>query len=347
MSVLDIVGGLAKTAGGALEGYGVDQQTKVRNALAQQQAARDAERDKVLNALGRAQTSKMQAPSAPTLITGKGGVRVPDAPGVEVDVPPVPERLTTGVGPDGKPMRVVDAPGVRVPEPAKPNLSFQTVVPGEGQPPVIVGVDPKTGQKVSEVGVAKPTGSMAKLTGDQEKSYLFYKLMKNAEPEITRALGSGRIRPAAVQGFLSAATAADIPLVGKAIGGVASPLANANLNEDEQQMIRAGKDFAAGVLRKESGAAVTNSELMEVMGRYFPGMFGDKPGMTEAKARARLQYMQTMEEEAGPAISFYGSRQKGGGQTGNRSPDQKLWDDAVAKYGEAKVVQDYGPRPPT
>lgn len=36
---------------------------------------------------------------------------------------------------------------------------------------------------------------------------------------------------------------------------------------------------------------------------------------------------------------------QGHANTGTKSPAQQLWDAAVAKHGEAKVVQEYGPRP--
>jgi hypothetical protein len=63
VSVLDVVRGLAQVGGAGFGGYAEDQQTKVRNTLAQQQAQRDAERDKVLNALTGAQTRKIEAPA--------------------------------------------------------------------------------------------------------------------------------------------------------------------------------------------------------------------------------------------------------------------------------------------
>jgi hypothetical protein len=169
-------------------------------------------------------------------------------------------------------------------------------------------VNTANGQRGPTIGAAKPNVSSAKLTDPQEKSFLFYNLMKNAEPEITASLQSGTIRPSAVTAFLTAGQLGDVPLIGKAVGAVAKPAANANLNEEEQKLIRAGKDFTAGVLRKESGAAVTASELAETMERYFPGMFGDKPGLTTAKNLARQQYMKTMEQEATPAIRYYGAQ---------------------------------------
>lgn len=296
--------------------------------IAQQQQFRMQQEDAGLDRdIKKFQLAQMQAPTKPkwqydsergALVNIEtGDVKelrsrgLPDKP-VTAKAPEAPHTITTSKGiyqldPATRKWVPATAPTGEVLTPPKPekSLSFQTVGGTDGQPPVIIGVDPLTGRKVSEVGLAKPTGSLAKITEAQEKSYLFYNLMKHAEPQITTALGSGKIRPSAVQAYLSSNAVADVPIVGKAIGAVSKPLANANLNADEQQMIRAGKDFAAGVLRKESGAAVTNGELMEVMERYFPGMFGDKPGMTDAKNQARLQYMQTMEQEAGPAIQYY------------------------------------------
>lgn len=49
MSVLDIVSGLAKAGGQAYEGYGQDQQIKVKDALAQAKATEEARRNAVLN----------------------------------------------------------------------------------------------------------------------------------------------------------------------------------------------------------------------------------------------------------------------------------------------------------
>ena len=332
--ILSILRGGAQVAGAGVGGYAVDRQQKIKQAMDAARAERDAENDRVMNLFRTTQIDRMNAPPPPE-IEREGGQLINVTEGTARPIegyqaPPTKPRTQVV---DGQIVNVDEGKatpieGYKAPEPPRPNLSFQTVVPGEGQAPVIVGVDPKTGQKVSEVGTARPTGAQAKLTEAQEKSYLFYNLMKHAEPQITAALSTGRIRPAAVTTYLQANAVSDIPLVGKAIGAVAQPLANANLNAEEQQMVRAGKDFAAGVLRKESGAAVTNSELLEVMGRYFPGMFGDKPEMTEAKNVARQQYMRTMEDEASPAIQYYGRQPRA---TQQPTPDAEF-DALMARY---------------
>lgn len=62
MGVLDVLGGVAKTAGAGFNAFGDERRAKVTAALAAQNAAREAERDKVLNALTSAQTSRLLAP---------------------------------------------------------------------------------------------------------------------------------------------------------------------------------------------------------------------------------------------------------------------------------------------
>lgn len=51
MGVLDVLSGLSTAAGKAVQGYGIDQDSKVTQLLAQQKADRESERDRVLNAL--------------------------------------------------------------------------------------------------------------------------------------------------------------------------------------------------------------------------------------------------------------------------------------------------------
>jgi hypothetical protein len=200
--------------------------------------------------------------------------------------------------------------GMEKPPAAAPSSFSFPVGAGPDGKPVVLRANNRTGEVEPTDVAAKVTGANARLTEAQEKSYLFNNLMKNAEPEISAMMATKKIRPAAVSAYLAAGDIADIPILGKAIGAVANRGVNAVLNSEEQRLIRAGKDFTAGVLRKESGAAVSNKELMETFERYFPGMFGDKPELTDAKNAARGQYMQAMEHEAGPATEFYG-RQAG------------------------------------
>jgi hypothetical protein len=346
MGVLDLLRNAATVGAATYGGLAHDQQNNAARLMAAAKAQRDAENDRVRNLLMGAQTAKLNAPPppAPHKLERVGGQVVDLDAGKSTPIegftepPKAPTyRIENGQRINVDANTAEPVAGYTAPEPPKPNLSFQTVTPGDGQPPVIVGVDPKTGKKVSEVGVAKPTGSAAKLTEPQEKSYLFYNLMKNAEPDIDSTLASGKVRPAAITAFLRS--------------GPADAAVNAFLNDDEQRLIRAARDFTAGVLRKESGAAITHDEIKQTLDRYFPG-FGDQGPVAASKAQARKSYMQTMAQEATPAINYY-ARQKPAGTVESPAPakaaasrEQQLWDAAVAKYGEAKVMQEYGPRPP-
>lgn len=313
------LGQLLKVGGATVQGYGEDKRQMLAEHLAQVQAQRQANKDAIDAAIAQ-RTLRTPVLGDPNYAKAQGDVagaeasaRVPAAVAQATALKPLEVEKAAEIAGATAPVQQATHRANKEydnanPAPVQPSYSFPVVTDANGKQVVGVG-NTKTGEIKPSETLAKATGSAAKLTGDQEKSYLFYNLMKNAEPEITAGLASGKIRPAAISAYLAAGSIGDIPVIGKAVGALASPLANSNLNEDEQKMIRAGKDFTAGVKRKESGQAVSNAEIMETMERYFPGMFGDKPGLTDAKTLARQQYMQTMEQEAGPAIQYYG-RQK-------------------------------------
>lgn len=71
---------------------------------------------------------------------------------------------------------------------------------------------------------------------------------------------------------------------------------NMGLSENDQQYFNALRQFAAGVLRKETGAAFSNSELLDVQSRFFP-MPGDSLVVRQQKARARQQAIESMRAE--------------------------------------------------
>jgi hypothetical protein len=111
MGVLDVLSGLSTAAGMGFQGYGQDEQTKVKNALAQQQQAEDERRNGVMEALAS------RTPRTPNITSvGPNGtpVRAEDVPGASVYEAPKPVALTTGVGPGGKPIRVADVQGASV-----------------------------------------------------------------------------------------------------------------------------------------------------------------------------------------------------------------------------------------
>ncbi|HEX7930290.1 MAG TPA: hypothetical protein VF470_05225, partial [Sphingomicrobium sp.] len=198
--------------------------------------------------------------------------------------------------------------------PAEPQGSFSFPVVGGPGGPVVAKANNKTGDiDLTDIG-GKPDASQTKLTEVQEKSHLFYKLMNDAQPQIDAAMQSGKVRKGAVTAYINAP---DLLHAG----------INSQLSREEQSLIRAFRDFAAGVLRKESGAAVTPGEMREVWGRYGPG-FGDDPTLDAEKSNARKSYMETMKQQAGPALDFYAKHATGGGSA---SPLRAKYD-AAAKH---------------
>lgn len=300
MNLARILGQAAGVAGQAVEGYGIDKHRRVTDVLNQRKLANDERRDLVLNALAQAQTRKLNEP----VVRAR------------------PQTVSPGEGVWNEEKQAYEVP-VAAPPPAAPSLTFQTLGGVDGQPPKIVALNPKTGEKVREIGDAKPTGSAAKLTEPQEKSYLFYNLMEKSQPQIDTAMKSGNVRKLAVSAYLNAP-------------GMAQPAANALLNADEQSLIRSFRDFAAGVLRKESGAAVTHDELREVWGRYGPG-FGDDPRLDTEKSQARIDYMNTMKQQALPAIEFYGRKQGAAGSPAGKALTPEQYQRARAHYSDDEI----------
>ena len=95
-----LLSGLATAGGQAFQGYGIDQQTRVKNAMAEQEARRAADRDKVLASVGASQITENNA-RAHSLMN-------PAAP--EPRVPP-PLRGVLGTGTNaGKPVTRIAGP---------------------------------------------------------------------------------------------------------------------------------------------------------------------------------------------------------------------------------------------
>jgi hypothetical protein len=185
------------------------------------------------------------------------------------------DRLRPKPQQPGAPQRVVQADGsvafVQVPE-LQPGQRFDTGM-RERVP---------TGPRPS---VPRPP---ARPTEAQEKSYLYAKLMDDASVTMDELGQSGKI-----SGW-------------KLASAIRTPFGAGNviLNDEEQEYLRAARDFAAGVLRKESGAAITPNELRDVFQRYVPAP-GDSPDLAKAKSAARATYMQSMRKLAEPARRYY------------------------------------------
>jgi hypothetical protein len=79
-------------------------------------------------------------------------------------------------------------------------------------------------------------------------------------------------------------------------------LGNFALTDIEQQYVQAKRDWITGVLRPESGAAISASELVEKDRTFFPQP-GDKPPVILQKARAREQEIRSLIAQSGGAFA--------------------------------------------
>jgi hypothetical protein len=75
-----------------------------------------------------------------------------------------------------------------------------------------------------------------------------------------------------------------------------SLVVNPLLNENDQQYFNAVRLFAAGILRKETGAAFTPGEMLDVHERFFPQP-GDSAAVIQQKDRARQAAISSIEAE--------------------------------------------------
>jgi len=163
-------------------------------------------------------------------------------------------------------------------------------------------------QNVTAQPSARPP---ARPTEAQEKSYLYFDTMSRALGELQAIEADGNVRGWNIQ------TALRTPM----------GAGNLVLNPAEQQYLRAARDFTAGILRKESGAAIRDDEIRDVFARYIEAP-GDSKQLRESKRKAREAYMKSMKDLATPATRFYEwsrtSGETGGLPTGDMTMDELI-----------------------
>lgn len=122
-------------------------------------------------------------------------------------------------------------------------------------------------------------------TGEQDKSYLFYNMLRDGNRTMTEF--QSQIDPKRVTAYLTSRWMKPV------------------LTPAEQQFVQGARTYAAGVLRKESGAAIKDDELRDVMSRYIDAGL-DAPDTRSLKQRQRQQYEATMRRLATAGLDYYG-----------------------------------------
>lgn len=157
------------------------------------------------------------------------------------------------------------------------------------------------------------SGGMPKLTEGQSKDVVYLTKGAGALPTIDE-FGDNLTS-------LSETAVGQVPLVG-----------NYAKSEDFQKAEQAGKEFLAAILRKDTGAAVTNSEEDMYGAMYLPRP-GDKPGVLDQKKAARGRALKAIELGIPPAAILEMEKQgvalPGGGSGGNGSGPPSISDQSA------------------
>jgi hypothetical protein len=91
--------------------------------------------------------------------------------------------------------------------------------------------------------------------------------------------------------------------VKQSMPGVLTPLANSMLSADTQKAEQAQRDFVNAVLRKESGAAISESEFENARKQYFPQP-GDSKEVQQQKYENRVREVEGLKAAVGKNANF-------------------------------------------
>jgi hypothetical protein len=167
------------------------------------------------------------------------------------------------------------------------------------------------------------TGATAKPTEFNQKAALVYSRAAQAAKDLEPFYDSGASARSKLAG---------VPVVG-----------NYFVSKDEQRLNQAAETVASAILRLESGAAISQSEVRSLAQQLLPQP-GDKPEVLQQKRATLRTQIERLRIAAEPALGRE-STATGTTPPAGKTHEQHLWDAAVAKHGEAKVLKEYGPRP--
>lgn len=191
---------------------------------------------------------------------------------------------------------------------------------------VVRSVNEETGQVYWEMP-APPTeagglgGTGRPPTEAESKDYVFAGLMRNAMPDIRAT--ADNVRPEVITAIRTD------PL------GV-SKIA---LTSDERVFWRAVLEFAAAANRKESGAAITATEVSNTLDRYVDSGFDGPPNspVRRAKARARENYLNLLDRTSARARAYYDGNNRQGA-TGKPMTPEAYRDARDNGYTDEEII---------
>jgi hypothetical protein len=123
----------------------------------------------------------------------------------------------------------------------------------------------------------------------------------------------------AKKGTLRGANIEATPFIGESLGKVL-PSFLGGTSAAQQQVNQAKSNFITAVLRKESGAVISDSEFEREDRKYFPQV-NDNDAVIKQKANARKLAIKAMEIQAGPGAKNIQKYQPSGGIPGASASD--------------------------
>lgn len=182
----------------------------------------------------------------------------------------------------------------------KPPSGYQWVAGGGLEP--IPGGPADRSRAPNQFGRPGAAGGLPRLTEGQSKDLVYWRRGSEAndllsgeggalglDVNLTPTGGSQGLRGIADEAIRS------LPFVGDSMA------ANYAVSEGRQKAEQAAREFLSAILRKDTGAAITNQE-MEIYGKTYLPQAGDSAGVLAQKAEARRIALQGIEAGMGPLL---------------------------------------------
>lgn len=369
---------LTQTVGGYEQGKVLMDKQQRQEALLARQAERTQKNDEVMNVLRAAQTGEAEARARAVLsakpkrtaekfMTGGKAVQGSvDESGTYYDAAgnPVTEAAPFAAPsapipgtPEWKAMEIERAKiAAQYGYHAPPQASYTPVTLGgeNGQPPVIKPFNTRTGEVGPVVGTAKPAvtrvesamnvASNARLTAAVSEMNNAHDNMDQYEAE----LASGQANINGLQQFLAATGSSfshDDP-ASRLVQTQALALLNSS-NPELARYIRRGLSFAEGESMVSNRPSDFRTKMSQFLSTAASGASPDMIQDIQSRRKALLDPLNAAVSNRGSTTGTPVAHVPAAA-AGSRAakPPSQLWDEAVAKYGEATVLQQFGPRPP-
>jgi hypothetical protein len=182
-----------------------------------------------------------------------------------------------GAAPVVAPIMQTGVPGARLPAPTGQAIPGMTSVLDQQAP----ATAPVAGTPLRGKGTA--------MTESQSNATAYGMRMKEANAILEDLSKKGVLKGAVIEAT---------PLIGGTLGQVL-PSALGGTSAAQQQVNQAKSNFITAVLRKESGAVISDSEFDREDKKYFP-QINDSPAVIKQKENARKLAIKAIEVQAGP-----------------------------------------------